>query len=98
MRLLFLHMLTCVLFQQAVAQSSIDHALKEIEKNNNSLHSNGRYWEARRAEFGTGLTPYDPQVEYDYLPGSPAEAGIQKDFSFTLLTSRIITSPLSSFF
>src|SRR5687768_13716062 len=83
MRLVILNMLTSLLFQQVIAQSSIENALKQIETNNKSLHSNSRYWEARRAEFGTGLTPYDPQVEYDYLPGSPADAGIQKDFSVT---------------
>ncbi len=66
-----------------VAQSDVDRVLKSVEANNKSIQSNKKYWEARRAEFKTGLTPYDPQVEYDYLFGSPVGAGNQKDFSVT---------------
>ena len=65
------------------AQSNVEMVLKQIETNNKSLQSNHKYWEARRAEFKTGLTPYDPQVEYDYLFGSPVSAGNQEDFSIT---------------
>ncbi len=65
------------------AQNRVDVVLGEIEKNNKSLQSNSKYWEARRAEFRTGLTPYDPQVEYDYMIGTPKEAGNQRDFSVT---------------
>jgi outer membrane protein TolC len=61
----------------------MDRVLKEVEANNKSIQSNKRYWEARRAEFKTGLTPYDPQIEYDYLLGSPVGAGNQRDFSVT---------------
>lgn len=65
------------------AQKNVDSIVQQVERNNMSLQSNKKYWEAKRNEFKTGLTPYDPQVEYDYLFGSPAGAGNQKDFSVT---------------
>lgn len=65
------------------AQSDISQVLEAVEKNNKSIQANKRYLEAKRAEFKTGLTPYDPQVEYDYLFGSPDGAGNQRDFSLT---------------
>ena len=65
------------------SQNPIDRILQEISKNNPAIKSNAAYWSAQKAHYGTGLTPYDPQIEYDYLFGSPAGAGNQKDFSVT---------------
>ena len=65
------------------AQSNIDLILMQVEANNKSIVTNKKYWDAKRLEYKTGLTPYDPQVEYDYLFGSPVGAGNQKDFSLT---------------
>ena len=45
------------------AQSNIDAILKEVETNNKSIATNKKYWDAKRLEYKTGLTPYDPQVE-----------------------------------
>ncbi len=73
----------CFTALNGMAQVIIDDVLKAVEKNNKSIQSNKKYWEAKQAEFKTGLTPYDPQVEYDYLFGSPVGAGNQKDFSIT---------------
>jgi outer membrane protein, heavy metal efflux system len=67
----------------AIAQNNVDSIMKNIERNNKSIQSNKKYWEAKQAEYKTGLTLYDPQVEYDYLFGSPVGAGNQKDFSIT---------------
>lgn len=78
-----LYIISCFLTRAVVAQNSVDSVVKLVEKNNKSIQSNKKYWEAKQAEFKTGLTPYDPQVEYDYLFGSPAGAGNQKDFSIT---------------
>src|SRR5687768_2888233 len=72
-----------IVLHECMAQATIDSVLKQIERNNKDLESNEKYWQARRAEFKTGLTPYDPQVEYDYLFGTPVGAGNQKDFSVT---------------
>jgi outer membrane protein, heavy metal efflux system len=67
----------------AMAQGNADTILRQIESNNKSIQANRKYWDAQKLEYKTGLTPYDPQVEYDYLLGSPAGAGTQKDFSLT---------------
>jgi outer membrane protein, heavy metal efflux system len=68
---------------EGIAQDDVNRILREVETNNRSIQANTKYWEARRAEYKTGLTPYDPLVEYDYLFGSPAGAGNQKDFAIT---------------
>ncbi|HOZ91476.1 MAG TPA: TolC family protein [Bacteroidia bacterium] len=73
----------CFSVFNASAQSDLIDLLKTIESNNKSIQTNKTFWEARNAEFKTGLTPYDPQVEYDYLLGSPAGAGNQRDFAVT---------------
>jgi outer membrane protein TolC len=83
MKQIILYIISCFFLINGIAQSDVDKVLKEVETNNKSIQSNKMYWEAKRAEFKTGLTPYDPQVEYDYLFGSPAGAGNQKDFSVT---------------
>ena len=67
----------------AFSQSPVDTILSSIQQNNKAIQTNKKYWEARKQEYKTGLTPYDPQVEYDYLFGSPADAGNQRDFSIT---------------
>jgi outer membrane protein TolC len=75
-----------IIFFQSVTvngQTDMDRVLKEVEVNNKSIQANQKYWEARREEFKAGLTPNDPQIEYDYLFGSPAGAGNQKDLSIT---------------
>lgn len=80
---IIISILLIVITSSALSQSTINDILLSVEKNNKAIQSNKKYWEAKRAEFKTGLTPYDPQVEYDYLFGSPVGAGNQKDFSVT---------------
>jgi cobalt-zinc-cadmium efflux system outer membrane protein len=76
---------TCSMFGMSTgfAQNTVDVVVRQVEVNNKSILTNKKYWEAKQSEFKTGLTPYDPQVEYDYLFGSPADAGNQQDFSIT---------------
>jgi len=62
------------------AQENIDDVLSEIAKNNKSIIANRQYWEAKKLQYKTGLTPYNPSVEYEYLVGSPVGAGNQTDF------------------
>jgi outer membrane protein, heavy metal efflux system len=83
MKQLTASIISCFFIINGFAQNDADRVLKEVEANNRSIQSNKKYWEARRAEFKAGLTPYDPQVEYDYLFGSPVGAGNQRDFSVT---------------
>jgi len=63
------------------AQTTIDSVLSTIEKNNKTILTNVQYWEAKKLEYQTGLTPYNPKVDYDYLNGSPVGAGNQTDFA-----------------
>ena len=67
----------------AKSQNNLEQILSTVTNNNKTIIANHQYWEARRLEFKTGLTPYNPVVEYDNLPGSPAGAGTQKDFAVT---------------
>ncbi|MEI6945663.1 TolC family protein [Paraflavisolibacter sp. H34] len=67
----------------AARAQNLDTVLAAIGRNNKAIGANKKYWEARLAEYRTGLTPYDPLVEFDYLPGSPAGAGTQRDFALT---------------
>lgn len=78
-----IYIIAALLASPAWAQSGVDSVLQQVEANNKFLKSNKKYGEAKAAEFKTGLTPYDPQVEYDYLFGSPVAAGNQRDFSVT---------------
>lgn len=66
-----------------MTQNDVDSVVKQVEKNNKSIQTNQKYWQAKQSEYKTGLTAYDPQIEYDYLFGSPVGAGNQKDFSIT---------------
>lgn len=72
-----LFMLPCL------AQSDIDYTLAAIAKNNKTLAANRQMWEARKLEYNTGLTPADPTIEYDYLVGTPANAGNQTNFTIS---------------
>ena len=62
------------------AQNSVDNILSEIAKNNKSLIANQQYWEAKKLQYKTGLTLYNPSVEYEFLKGTPIGAGNQTDF------------------
>lgn len=66
----------------ATAQN-LDAVLTDIERNNLGLKANAQYWNAKNIEFKTGLTPYDPTVEFDYMIGTPVGAGNQRDFVAT---------------
>ena len=64
-------------------QTSIDSVLANIARNNKTIIANNKYWEAKKLEYQTGLTPYNPKVDYDYLIGTPSNAGNQTDFAIT---------------
>ena len=76
--------LYCLLISTTVySQTGIDSLMSRVGRNNKAIQANREYQLARKAEFKTGLTPYDPTVEYDYLSGSPAGSGNQRDFAVT---------------
>ena len=72
-----------LVFGSISAQSSIDKILIEIAKNNKTIQSNTQYWNAQKVHYKTGNTLYNPTVEYDFLKGSPAQAGNQTDILVT---------------
>lgn len=74
-------MLLVALIINAEAQSSTEAVLANIVKNNKTIQSEKQYWEAKNLEHKTGLTPYNPTAEYDFLSGSPASAGKQQEFT-----------------
>lgn len=70
-------------FSLGYSQSTIDNALAEIAKNNKTIQANTHYWNAQKVQYKTGNTLYNPTIEYDYLKGSPANAGNQTDIIVT---------------
>lgn len=70
-------------FSLGFAQSSIDNVLSEVAKNNKTIQANTQYWNAQKVQYRTGNSLYNPTVEYDYLKGTPANAGNQTDFTIT---------------
>lgn len=83
MKKIFLYTLCLLMAGGASSQNSVDSVLSVVGQNNKALQANKKYWEARKQEYRTGLTPYDPLVEYDYLFGTPTDAGNQRDFAIT---------------
>lgn len=68
---------------QVKSQSSIDKVLSEINKNNKTIQANQKFTEAQKIQYKTGISLYNPTVEYDYLKGSPSNAGNQTDIIVT---------------
>ena len=65
----------------ASAQSNMDNVLKSIKTNNKTIQSTTQYWNAQKLQYRTGIFLANPTVEFDYLKGSPANAGNQTDFA-----------------
>jgi len=75
--------LATLTFGFGYSQSTIDKVLLEIAKNNKTIQANTHYWNAQKVQYKTGNSLYNPTVEYDYLKGSPANAGNQTDIIVT---------------
>ncbi len=75
-----INILTIFICMNANAQSKIENVLAEISKNNKTIQANVQFWEAQKLQYKTGLAPNNPTAEYDFLKGSPANAGNQNDF------------------
>ncbi|MBI2966541.1 MAG: TolC family protein [Bacteroidetes bacterium] len=82
-KIIIINIFTIAYCINANAQSTIENVLSEISKNNKTILANTQYWEAQKLQYKTGLTPYNPAVNYDYLIGSPNTAGNQTDFTVT---------------
>ncbi|MDO9038871.1 MAG: TolC family protein [Lutibacter sp.] len=70
-------------FGLGYSQSNMDAVLAEIAKNNKTIQANTQYWSAQKVQYQTGNSLYNPTIEYDYLKGSPADAGNQTDIVVT---------------
>jgi len=62
------------------AQSSYEAVLQQIETNNTTLVALRQQAEVEKIGNKTGLTPDNPEVEFNYLWGAPALIGVRKDF------------------
>jgi len=72
----------CVFTIQLQAQSGLETVLTDISKNNKTLQTQSKYWEAQTLQYHTGNTLYDPIVSYDFMRGTPnAIAGNQTDIN-----------------
>jgi outer membrane protein, heavy metal efflux system len=83
MKRISIMMVGCLCTIMSTAQTGVDSVVQSVRRNNAAIQTNRKYWEAKTQEYRTGLTPYDPQVEFDYMFGSPAGAGNQREFSVT---------------
>ena len=63
------------------AQKNINEVLSEIEQNNTTLKSLREAVSAQKLENRTGIYLSNPEVEFNYLWGSPSQIGDRKDFS-----------------
>lgn len=78
--IIFLVISSCI---NATAQANIDTVLAQIGKNNKTIQATVQYYEAQKLLFKTGNSPANPTVEYDFLKGSPSNAGNQNDLTIT---------------
>ena len=77
---------TILLFSSinALAQDDIySPVLRQIEANSQTVVAYRDKANAQQKENHTGLTPYDPEVEFGYLWGNPSAIGNRKDISVT---------------
>ncbi len=65
------------------SQTTIDSALVSIAKNNKTIIANTKYWDAKKMSYQTGLNLVNPKVDYDYMIGTPENAGNQTEFAIT---------------
>ncbi|MGI8893499.1 MAG: TolC family protein [Bacteroidia bacterium] len=67
----------------ANTQSTIEVVLTNIENNNKTIIANTQLLEVQKLQLRTGLNPANPEIEFDYLKGSPSEIGNQSEFLIT---------------
>lgn len=63
------------------SQNSVKNVLMEVEKNNTTLSVYRKSIDAEKIGNKTGLTPLNPEVEFNYLWGNPTAIGNRTDFS-----------------
>lgn len=63
------------------AQNTVAEVLEAVAQNNPALQARRQYAEAQALAYKTDIYLPNPSVAFEYLPGTPAEAGIQKDLT-----------------
>lgn len=63
------------------AQNDVNKILSEIETNNSTLFALRKKMEAQQVENKTGIFMQNPEIEFNYLWGSPTVIGNRTDFS-----------------
>ena len=63
------------------AQTTVAEVLQAVARNNPALHARRQYAEAQALAYRTDIYLPNPSVAFEYLPGTPAEAGTQRDFT-----------------
>lgn len=63
------------------AQNNINNVLTEVEKNNTTLSAYRKSVDVEKIGNKTGITPQNPEVEFNYLWGNPSTIGNRTDFS-----------------
>jgi len=66
-------------FSDGLHAQRLEDVLQQVEANNQILRAERQRLEASRVEYKTGLALYAPQITYDYMRGTPREAGHQMD-------------------
>lgn len=83
MKRLFVSILLVAIAFPVWAQSAMEAVLNEIESNNTALHALREQTEARKLNNLTGIYLQDPEVEFNYLWGSPSRIGNRNDIRVT---------------
>ncbi len=65
------------------SQQTVDHILAEIEHNNTSLSALRKSMDAEKTGNKTGIYIQNPEIEFNYLWGSPSIIGKRTDFKLT---------------
>lgn len=68
---------------QTIHAQQFQSVLKTIERNNTTLAALRQQTEAQKLGNRTGLTPANPEVEFNYLWGNPSVIGNRTDISIT---------------
>ncbi len=64
-----------------IAQKNVDDVLVQIEKNTTTLSALRKSADAQKVGNKTGIFLQNPELEFNYLWGNPANMGNRKDFS-----------------
>ena len=75
--------ITLLSVHTAIYAQPAERVLEEIRKNNTTLRALEMQFEAEGIGLRTGLTPSDPELEYNYLWGDPSVTGNRTDIILT---------------